>query len=299
MSWLPINRSVSRLHQTAFSRSTALTRLAMDNALPFQRIYKACDNCRLKKKRCELGGDQQGVYGFTGPPCASCRRERRQCVFREARDTKKRHYSGRSRPVTRASRHLERSQKLQSSSQSDKRSRAVGTSLAMHTNLVDLTASSPSSSFDPAATSSAFQTYQSHSQARDGLHGDVQIMSDRSSKLVTDTTILKGNDAIDILLEAAAGQGSSSPASLVSSPPPSPRGDNTLIHPDFHQEQRGPEADATSVSPKSSCLKLIKQSSLDANTLSAWKSSVFVRIGLLSAEHAITLVDAYEATMPS
>ncbi|PON30923.1 hypothetical protein TGAM01_v200343 [Trichoderma gamsii] len=253
----------------------------MDNARPFQRNYKACDNCRLKKKRCELGGDQQGVYGFTGPPCAQCRRERRQCVFREARDTKKRHYSGRSRPITRASGRHGRSEKLQSSSQPDKHSRTIDTAVTMDTNLVGLTASPPSLPFDPSAV------------PRSGLHGDAQILSDRSSKLVTDTTILKGNDAIDILLEAAAGQGSRSPASLISSQPPSPRGGNPLTNSDFHQEELGLEADATSVSPKSSCLKLIKQSSIEANTLSAWKSSVFVRTGLLSAEHAITLVDAF------
>lgn len=72
-----------------------------------------------------------------------------------------------------------------------------------------------------------------------------------------------------------------------------------MAHSDFHQEQLGSEADATFSSPKSSRLKLIKQGSIDANTLSAWKSSVFVRVGLLSVEHAITLVDAYEITMPS
>lgn len=114
---------------------------AQDIAPSFQRNYKACDHCRLKKKRCDLGGDHQGVYGFAGPPCASCRRERRQCIFREARDTKKRHYVGRTRPITRPSGQRERYEKLQSTSQSDKRPQAIGTTLAMGVELVDLTAS--------------------------------------------------------------------------------------------------------------------------------------------------------------
>lgn len=297
---LPINRSAFRPHRISISGSTASARPAMDDARPFRRNYKACDNCRIKKKRCELGGDQQGVYGFTGPPCAQCRRERRQCVFREARDTKKRHYSDRSRPVTRASGRRGRSERLQLSSQ---------------------TASSPSLLFDASlnlaatAPSPVFQVHRKKKQgiadkrdaavevslsgSRNGLHGDAQILSDRSSKLVTDTTILKGNNAIDILLEAAAGQGSSSPASLVSSQPPSPRGGNPLTHSNFHQERLSPEGDTMSLSPKRSYLKLIKQSSIGVNVLSAWKSSGFVRMGLLSAEHAITLVDAYEPTILS
>jgi hypothetical protein len=209
---------------------------AQDIARSFQRNYKACDNCRLKKKRCELGGDRQGIYGFTGPPCASCRRERRQCVFREARDTKKRHYSGRSRPFTTASRQSECSEKLQPSSQTDKHSQAVGTIVDLTTTPPFLT-SGPSLNPAVAATSPMFQTHKKDNKGitdkRDAAigvlptgsgavpwndtHGDAKILSDRSSRLVTDTTILKGNDAIDILLEAAAGQGSSSPASLASS----------------------------------------------------------------------------------
>lgn len=164
-----------------------------------------------------------------------------------------------------------------------------------------------------------FQTYQSDGQGiasqedvaieaaltrsaavpRNGLHGDPQTLLDRSRRLVTDTAILKGNDAIDILLGAATGQGSSSPNSPDSSQPPSPRGNTTFAHSRFQQERLGPEPDATSFHSKSSCLKLIKQGSVDANTSVAWKSSVFVRTGLLSAEHAITLLDAYETTRPS
>ncbi|KAL7927077.1 hypothetical protein ACQKWADRAFT_279461 [Trichoderma austrokoningii] len=212
---------------------------AQPAAPSFQRNYKACDNCRLKKKRCELGGDRQGIYGFTGPPCASCRRERRQCVFREERDTKKRHYEGRGRRVKRQS----SSGHLQA------------------TDAVHLVASPPSLPFEP-------------------LLNPMQILADRSSRLVADTAILKGNDAIDILIEAA-GQGSSS---AVSSQPCSPHQENALMQSDVQLDSK-PDA--------ASCLKLIKQSSIDANALSAWKSSAFVRTGLLSVEHAITLVEAF------
>lgn len=43
----------------------------------FRRAYKACDSCRQRKVRCDLGSVENPVE----PPCRRCRRERRQCTF--------------------------------------------------------------------------------------------------------------------------------------------------------------------------------------------------------------------------
>ncbi|KDN51407.1 hypothetical protein K437DRAFT_254816 [Tilletiaria anomala UBC 951] len=43
----------------------------------FQRAYKACDACRFRKVRCDLGSVEQPL----DPPCRRCRRERRDCTF--------------------------------------------------------------------------------------------------------------------------------------------------------------------------------------------------------------------------
>jgi hypothetical protein len=51
----------------------------------FQRIYIACENCRKKEARCDLGGSSQDLYAFSGPPCARCRQERRECIFSKER----------------------------------------------------------------------------------------------------------------------------------------------------------------------------------------------------------------------
>lgn len=47
----------------------------------FRRNYKACLNCRTRKVRCDLGP----VEAPNDPPCARCKRERKECVFAESR----------------------------------------------------------------------------------------------------------------------------------------------------------------------------------------------------------------------
>ncbi|ODV97496.1 hypothetical protein PACTADRAFT_37052 [Pachysolen tannophilus NRRL Y-2460] len=47
----------------------------------FKRNYKACLNCRTRKVKCDLGS----VDFPNDPPCARCRRERRECIFVESR----------------------------------------------------------------------------------------------------------------------------------------------------------------------------------------------------------------------
>ncbi|CCH45798.1 Transcriptional activator ARO80 [Wickerhamomyces ciferrii] len=49
--------------------------------IKFRRNYKACLNCRTRKVRCDLGP----VESPHDPPCARCRRERKECVFAESR----------------------------------------------------------------------------------------------------------------------------------------------------------------------------------------------------------------------
>ncbi|OKL61888.1 hypothetical protein UA08_02834 [Talaromyces atroroseus] len=46
-----------------------------------KRVYQACEPCREKKVRCELGVVDQPCK----PPCARCRRESRECVFAATR----------------------------------------------------------------------------------------------------------------------------------------------------------------------------------------------------------------------
>lgn len=47
----------------------------------FKRSFKACLNCRTRKTKCDLGPPSSPQE----PPCARCRRERRECVFIDSR----------------------------------------------------------------------------------------------------------------------------------------------------------------------------------------------------------------------
>ena len=52
----------------------------------FRRVYKACLTCQKRKSKCEL---DENAYA-TGRPCLRCRREMKECVFVEKRATPKR-----------------------------------------------------------------------------------------------------------------------------------------------------------------------------------------------------------------
>ncbi|VEU19866.1 DEKNAAC100123 [Brettanomyces naardenensis] len=47
----------------------------------FRRNYLACLNCRTRKVKCDLGD----VESPHGPPCARCKRERKECIFVESK----------------------------------------------------------------------------------------------------------------------------------------------------------------------------------------------------------------------
>jgi hypothetical protein len=56
--------------------------LAFHSGTALLNATKACDNCRLKRVRCQLGS----VDEPQDPPCARCRRENKQCYFSSTRN---------------------------------------------------------------------------------------------------------------------------------------------------------------------------------------------------------------------
>jgi hypothetical protein len=54
-------------------------------ANPHTRTYQACDECRRRKIKCDMGP----VDNPHGPPCARCRRENRECTFAPTRRKKR------------------------------------------------------------------------------------------------------------------------------------------------------------------------------------------------------------------
>jgi len=64
----------------------------------FKRNYMACLNCRIRKVKCDLGD----VNSPHSPPCARCKRERKECIFVERKKG-----GTRGKPVTKRRKLLE------------------------------------------------------------------------------------------------------------------------------------------------------------------------------------------------
>ncbi|KAG0672776.1 hypothetical protein C6P40_003331, partial [Pichia californica] len=63
------------------SNSSLNSSLDSKRKVPFKRNYSACLNCRTRKVKCDLGS----VENPHDPPCARCKRERKECVFIESK----------------------------------------------------------------------------------------------------------------------------------------------------------------------------------------------------------------------
>lgn len=74
-------------HATSNSTSTSGAAGPPGTTREFQRAYKACVPCRKRKARCEVAVPPDG--GVPGPPCMRCKRALRECVFTEERAWKK------------------------------------------------------------------------------------------------------------------------------------------------------------------------------------------------------------------
>ncbi|GME71786.1 unnamed protein product [Ambrosiozyma monospora] len=66
---------------TSDSRLQSQTPTGTTRKTKFKRNYLACLNCRTRKVKCDLGN----VDNPHDPPCARCKRERKECVFVESK----------------------------------------------------------------------------------------------------------------------------------------------------------------------------------------------------------------------
>lgn len=224
----------------------------------FERVYIACENCRKKKTRCDLGGNGQDLFAFTGPPCAHCRRERRECIFSEQRNSSKRRKTNAC-----AKRHSEgsrfgrrsRGQELLPAQcdGSDKSTPAQESHYEIHPS---------AGQADQISMASSLQS-QSH---------DVQV---NHSDTVLRTTLSKGNDPINLLFEVVPESEHEKVNSQYLEEP--------LSHPSVAELGNTYNSEAELHPPTPTFAKI----SVNAKTLSLWNSSQFARRGLFSAEQAI------------
>ena len=199
----------------------------------YQRAYKACIACRKRKARCDLSSSGQA-------PCARCRRELRECIF----------------PVERSGNPSKR--------QRVSVDEAAGT---LGTNKGYLRRQTP----PEFATSTHYDNRESSvtmSASPPNLaHGKNISLEDS----VMRTVVSRGNEALDILFEAAAHQERTSTSNAQSGPLPHPH-------------------TSSYVSAASDAVTL---SSASAVTLELWAACRFVTQGWFSAQEAITYIDLF------
>jgi len=203
----------------------------------YQRAYKACIPCRKRKAKCDISG---GSDRAEGPPCARCRREHRQCVF-----TAERSWNPRKRQKT----------ELDSSGyipgEATKEGGPEGSGLRPG-HYLDMSSDTLSSS--PTEP--------------------LQLMKPSSlDESVMGTVVSRGNDALNILIEAASHQERSAPNEAIRS---------------ISRPSRIGATTHASIKPH-----INKLSSASAETIKLWSGCRLVRQGWLSALEAITYVDLF------
>jgi hypothetical protein len=202
----------------------------------YQRAYKACIACRKRKAKCDLSSSGQ-------PPCARCRREHRECVF----------------PAERSGNPNKR-QKL-GIYEAEPSFDATDAYSQDHIS-PEFTASTRYHNHESSDTMSASPPGPKHGK---------KISLDNS---VMRTMVSRGNEALDILFEAAAHQERTSARNAQSGP-------SGIL----------PQPHTSSITPTRN--HAVTLSSATTITLELWSNCRFVRQGWLSAQEAITYIDLF------
>lgn len=229
----------------------------------FQRAYKACLSCRQKKAKCDIGN---------APPCARCRREQRRCVFSEKRSWSRKNRSGRNLFPTK-----------------------VNGDVGSNKHNIDSLSTSPVQTMDipnhqrniMAASNVGFQ--QSQSTPSDSIDFQSSSESNQLTNSLMRHVVSSGNDALNLLFEAAAHTNSTSNQVDVGRQPGVASGHGISQALSQSLSQSLPQACVTGTSPAAP--PPIELSKTDTNVFGVWESFRAVRLGWFTAREAVTFVD--------
>ncbi|KAF7619861.1 Zn(II)2Cys6 transcription factor [Aspergillus flavus] len=243
----------------------------------FQRTYKACLACRQRKAKCELGTGPDGLA--LGPPCAKCRREQRECVFSEKKAwerQKKRGQSEEGTPLPARAR--------------PRLSSNPGISRDESHHVL---------SHGPSPLSYAEQNQDNgdstlQSSPAEGSQRRRQSTSTLANSMMR-TVVSSGNDALNILFEAAAAHSKEHGNGLSESSTPSRNarsstGRSNNYESSLNQSIVPPEVLAKAAQP-------VEVSQASKEVLSVWGACRFVRMGWFTAREAVTFIDLFFKNM--
>ena len=219
----------------------------------YQRAYKACIPCRKRKAKCNLTGDNESGVP-EGPPCARCRREHRECIF-----SAERNYNA-------------------------KRARTEDDFDIERILPQPRSAIFEGSEIERRRTMS--QHYGSNHTYHDGTQHSPTATRSALEDSVMRTTISSGNDALNILFEAAAAQ--EARADSVRDP--------SVSLEDNPMEVAMVQRTLPSVLDPRKVLT-VGLTRASSETLRLWTACRFVRQGWMTAEEAVTYVDMFFKNM--
>ncbi|KAE8354513.1 hypothetical protein BDV28DRAFT_81071 [Aspergillus coremiiformis] len=240
-----------------------------DSDRTYQRTYKACLACRRRKAKCELGTGPDGLP--LGPPCAKCRREQRECIFseRKAWGRYKKREDDASPPARARPR---RSNNLEIGRQESHRVPSRPPSYAEQDQ-------DNNSTLHPSPAESS-QRHQSTSTLANSMMR---------------TVVSSGNDALNILFEAAAAHSKEHGIGLSKSSAPSRNAQSPIDRSNNYENSLNQSIVPPEVLAKASRPVEISQASREV--LGVWGACRFVRMGWFTAREAVTFIDLFFKNM--
>ncbi|KAE8340029.1 hypothetical protein BDV24DRAFT_175691 [Aspergillus arachidicola] len=243
----------------------------------FQRTYKACLACRQRKAKCELGTGPDGLA--LGPPCAKCRREQRECVFSEKKAWERQKKRGQSEEGTPLP---ARTRPRLSSNPGISRdeSHHVLSHGPSPLSYAEQDQDNGNSTLQPSPAESSQRRRQSTSTLANSMMR---------------TVVSSGNDALNILFEAAAAHSKEHGNGLSESSTPSRNarsstGRSNNYESSLNQSIVPPEVLAKAAQP-------VEISQASKEVLSVWGACRFVRMGWFTAREAVTFIDLFFKNM--
>ncbi|OJJ30505.1 hypothetical protein ASPWEDRAFT_55076 [Aspergillus wentii DTO 134E9] len=237
----------------------------------YQRTYKACISCRQRKAKCDLGTGPDGHP--LGPPCAKCRREQRTCVFSE-----KRAWERRKRPLEDAEDSSPRTQRR----------------LSGHTRGDSRGVMEPSSPINNDNTGgdgiqSPPQSYVSES--RQNRHQSTSALASSMMR----TVVSSGNDALNILFEAAAA--AHDQEDELNENEPSGNASSRAGRIANHDSSMGHASPRLAFETVVKPVRPAEISKASKETLNVWEACRFVKMGWFTSREAVTFVDLFFKNM--
>ncbi|KAL4922295.1 hypothetical protein BDW62DRAFT_50924 [Aspergillus aurantiobrunneus] len=244
----------------------------------YQRTYKACIPCRQRKAKCDLGQLPDGSP--MGPPCAKCRREQRQCVFSKIRAWERR---------------KKRDLQEDSTSFTPNTRRKVSSTSTRSNDEEQVTRRHDSVSATNADTYAENDVSPHQPYTAEDRHNRQHSASTLDNSMMR-TVVSSGNDALNILFEAAAHSQEADHAEQGMHPRNTP---SRMAYGISNESPFSQTNSAVSPTVLARSIRPVETSKASNEVLGIWETCRFVMMGWFTSREAVTLIDLFFKNMSS